>query len=170
MALALGADPEPAPVARPWLGRGLALALAAMTAVLLIPAWIADRDVARASANWTTDRQAAYDRLDRAQALAPLDVLPPTVEGVIAARSGDLRRAEAAFGEAAARDPQNWFPRFQLALLAGSRRDRAGAAARLREARARNPREPLVTEAIRQIRDGEPLTFAEVDDRLRRNR
>lgn len=168
--LALGADRDPPPVRRPWLGRGAALALAAVSAVLLIPAWIADRDVARASANWTADRQAAYDRLDRASSLAPLDVMPPTVEGVIAARSRDLPRAERAFREAAARDPQNWFPRFQLALLAGTRGDRAAAAASLREARARNPREPLIADAVRRLQENRPVTFAEVDEQLRRSR
>jgi hypothetical protein len=176
MALALGATPAAGPDvdAPPSSAHGSlplragALVLAAATAVLLIPAWIAERDVARASVNWTVDRQAAYDRLERAKSLAPLDVIPPTVEGVIAARSGDRRRAESAFREAAERDPENWWPRFELALLAAERRDRSAVAARLREAQARNPREPLVVEALDRNEDGRPMTFAEVDERIRR--
>ena len=169
IAVALGADGEARPAAAPpWAGRGVAVAFAALTAALVVPAWIADRDVERASANWTADREVAFDRLERAKSLAPLDVLPPTVEGIIAARSGDLTRAERAFAEAARRDPGNWFPRFQLALLAADRGNRPTSGARLREARARNPREPIVNEGIRRLREGKPLTFAEVDERLRR--
>lgn len=168
--MVLGSEGDPAPPTglASRIVRAGAVAAALVAAVLLVPAWIADRDVARASQSWTADPQAAYRRLERARDLAPLDVRPPIVEGVIARRAGDLDRAREAFLEAVRRDPRNWYPQFELALLATAQGDRKAAASRLGAARNRNPKEPLVLEAAERLRSDDPLTFEQVDERARR--
>lgn len=168
IAVALGDAPAARPLGAPV--RWAAVATGVVTVLLTAPAWIADRDIAQASVQWPSDPANAFKRLDRAHALDPLNVRPPTVEAIIAARRGDLDRAVDAFTRAADRDPHNWFPRYQLALLAAQRDQDAIAALHLYQAMDRNPREPQLREALASLRSGNALTFQQVDERLRRNR
>ena len=96
----------------------------------------------RANADVLSDRDA--------EALAELDGLggeagrrAAALRGYAYLGTGQLRRARAAFQDAARRDPNNWVLQrdYAIALLRGG--ERAKAQARMRRARALNPRMPL---------------------------
>jgi tetratricopeptide (TPR) repeat protein len=144
------------------------VAVLAAAALVVTPAmdWIAERDVAAAQAQWPTDRQAAFRRLDRAAGLDP-SARPKLVEGLIAAQIGDGARARSAFMAAHDREPQDWFALLNLGLLASAAGDRAEARLRFVAALARDPREPVVQAALRQVGKAHPLTFKQVVELLR---
>jgi hypothetical protein len=137
---------------------GVAVAMAAVAV-----AWAAERATDDAEAHWRAGPAAAFAELDRAGTLNPLSARPSLVEGIIAAERRDLARAREAFAQAAEREPQDWFSRFELGLtLSALGRDRA-ARRSLAAARARNPGDPLIREALRRLRSSRPLTFAEAN-------
>ena len=140
-----------------------AIALALLAIAVIVPSYIAARDVSWAATHWPAQRAAAYDRLERARALNPLGQRASLTEGIIAVRAGELDRAQRAFGLAARREPQDWFARFELGLLASARGDRGAARREFAAARARNPRDALVADALRRAGGRRPLTFAEAD-------
>jgi Flp pilus assembly protein TadD len=147
--------------------------VAAATSVVLgiavvAPAYIADRDVRQASDRWTTDPAAAFTRLDQAAALNPLDPRPVVVEGLIAARIGDLGRSQRALAEAGRRESHNWFIRFARGLVESARGDTRAAARQLRAARELNPREGLIDEALRRVNRPQPMGLGEARARLAR--
>ncbi|MBS1868209.1 MAG: O-antigen ligase family protein [Actinobacteria bacterium] len=137
----------------PW-GLAAALTLAALAA---IPVFAAATLTASGLAAAHRDPAAALADLRRAQSLDPLAVIPARAEGIVALEAHRQRRAAAAFERAAARDPSDWFSRFELGLLAAVRGERAAALRQLAGARARNPREALVRQAQRAVRAGRPV-------------
>jgi hypothetical protein len=148
-----------------------AIAAAAIATVLgvgavLLPEIVADRDIAVAEQTWRQDPAGAYVRLDRAAGLNPLSPDAGLAEGRIALVGGDLRRARGAFAEAARRAPASWYPRFALGLVATAAREPGTARLQLRAAHARNPREPLIADALRRVDGSAPLGFAEARRRL----
>lgn len=151
---------------RAWLRTAVGGAIALVCAGLVIPSYIAERDVAQAAAGWPSDPQAATARLERARTLNPLSTHPSLVEGVIAIRRGQVGAARTSLRRAAAREPRDWFARFELGLLAGVRGDRRTALAELQAARRRNPLDPLIAEAIARARANSPMGFREADAQL----
>ena len=149
-----------------------AAAGALLTFAVIVPSYIAARDVTWAATHWGADRAAAYARLDRARALNPLGQRASLTEGVIAVRAGEPGRARRALTRAARREPRDWFARFELGLLASARGDERDATRQLTVARARNPRDPLVAMALARARGPNPVSFAEADrvfaERVRR--
>jgi Flp pilus assembly protein TadD len=133
---------------------------------VLLPEIVADRDIAVAGQTWREDPASAGVRLDRAARLNPLSPDASLAEGSIAQARGDLRRARDAFAEAADRAPAAWYPRFALGLVASAARDRGEARRQLLAARARNPREPLIADALRRAGGTAPLGFDEAQRRL----
>ena len=103
---------------------------------------------------------------NRAATLNPLSPEPALIEGRIAQQRGDLRRARSAFAEAATRSPQAWYPRFALGLAASAGGDRGQAKRHLRAALGRNPRDPLLADALRRVEGADPLDFAEAQRRI----
>jgi hypothetical protein len=147
--------------------------LAAATFVVLgvavvAPAYIADRNIRQASEHWAADPAAAFDRLDQAAALNPLDPRALVTEGLIAARIGDLGRSQRALADASRREPHDWFIRFARGLVDSARGDVSAAALQLRAARTLNPREGLVSEALRRVNRPRPMDLREAQARLAR--
>lgn len=141
---------------------GGVIALAALGAVAVLADYVAQRDVRAASRGWPSDPAGAFERLDQARDLTP-SARPAIVEGVIAQRVGDPRRAEAAFAEAADREPDDWFARFQLGLARGAAGDRTGARRLFEEAARRNPKEPVIRAARAALARGGTFTVRDAE-------
>ena len=136
-----------------------ACAGALVCAAVVVPSYVADREVQAAAAHWPANPEAAFDRLERARALNPLSARAALVEGVIAVRLGRLRQAHSSFTRAAQREPHDWFARFELGLVEGARRDRAAALRYLLAAQRLNPLDPLVARAVDLARQGRTMSF-----------
>jgi len=135
---------------------------------IVVPTYIAARDVREASRRWPEDPAIALARLDRAATLNPLDVQAPLVEASIAVSTGDLGRAQRALADAAEREPGNWFVRFAQGLVASARDTPRAAAQHLRAAQGLNPREGLIDEALRRAGRARPMRLDEALARLAR--
>lgn len=173
-ALARQASTAPAAVAdaaRPARGRrplaaGLG-ALALLAAVLFALPWLAEREVAAASAGWPGDPARALARLDRAAQLDPLSSRPQLVAGVIALEMGRPREAQRRYARALARDDGDWFAFFGRGLAASASGHRAQARADYERARLLDPAEPLLREALARVDRRNPLTAREAFGTLR---
>jgi O-Antigen ligase len=152
------------PVLRAALG-----ALALLAAALFALPYAAEREIAAASSGWPADPARAFARLDRAARLDPLSPRPQLVAGVIALELGRPRLAEDRFGRALARDEGDWFARFGRALAASAQGERRRASADYARARALDPGEPLVREALARLGGRNPLTAQEAFGTLRRD-
>ena len=137
-------------------------------AAVVLPSYLADRDVRAAAAHWPADPERAFDRLERARGLNPFDARASLVEGVIAVRFGRLSRAQRAFERAAKREPRDWFAPFQLGLVAGARGDHGKALELLSAARRLNPRDPLIAQAELSARRGRTMSFQTAQTELKR--
>jgi hypothetical protein len=143
--------------------------LALLAALVLALPYLAEQDVAAAASGWEGDPARAFARLDRAADLNPLSARPDLVAGVIAL---ELRRSRAArehFSQALDRDSEDWFAWFGRGLAATALRDRERARADYRRARALDPAEPLLREALARLNGRDPLTAEEAFSRLRRD-
>ncbi|MGN6188755.1 MAG: O-antigen ligase family protein [Conexibacter sp.] len=163
----------PAPVERRLLATpALALgggALALLAALALALPYIAEREVAAAAGGWASDPARAFARLDRAADLNPLSARPQLVAGVIALQLDRPRAARARFSAALERDREDWFAWFGRGLAASALGKRPVARADYRQARALDPAESLVREALVRLNGRDPLSAAEAFDRLRRD-
>lgn len=136
-------------------------ALTAVIAAVFALPYIADRDVADASANWRKDPANAFSQLDRASDLNPLSSQAQLTAGVIGLQMNAPARAASAFAAAHERAPGDWFALLGEGLAESQRGDGAAAAAAYRLARARNPHEPLLATALKRVASGRPLTYGE---------
>ncbi|MBA3746561.1 MAG: O-antigen ligase family protein [Solirubrobacterales bacterium] len=150
-------SPSSARVSRPRIA-GVCVAGLVCVAVVL-PSYVADRDVQEAAARWPANPDAAFGRLERARDLNPLSARASLVEGVIAVRLNRLSQAHVSFTRAAQREPHDWFARFELGLVAGARRDRASAVRHLLVASRLNPRDELIAQALLLARRGRTMSF-----------
>jgi tetratricopeptide (TPR) repeat protein len=141
-------------------------ATALVAAVALAAPWLAERETRRAIDTWRTDPAAAYERLDRAASLNPLATRPHTVAGTIAASRGDLDRAQSAFEDALAVEPDNAYAALELGAIAAQRGDRRRALDLLRRARRAQPRDPPTAYAYDRTVAGKALTLAAVNSRI----
>jgi hypothetical protein len=150
MFLGLAGSPSKRP-SRPSKGQTLIAIAVASAGLLLIPPWLAARQVDRASSIWRADPSLAYRLLRQAARLNPASEQPLVVQGTIAAERRQSALMETSFRAAIVRDSHNWFSQAQLALvLAHSDRWRLASAAAKR-AEHLNPREPLVHEVAAGI-------------------
>jgi len=99
------------------LGRRLIVAGAAILALSVLPPYLSESYVNQAYDTWTTDLDGAFEDLDRARALNPLDEDPLLAEGGIARAAGDEARAIDAFERAARKRPEEWAIHYFLAAL-----------------------------------------------------
>ena len=152
-------------------GGGAALVGAAvlLAALALALPYLAERDVARAGETWRAAPSAAFDRLDRARDLNPLSARPDLTAGAIALELGEPAIARRRFAAALEREQRNWFAAFARGLAASQLGERAAARADFLRARALDPREPLVLEALERVRGARPLTAAEAFGSVRQN-
>ncbi|HSC90993.1 MAG TPA: O-antigen ligase family protein [Gaiellaceae bacterium] len=152
---ATSADPAPAPTLprrTTLVVTTLAVVLAGATAVSLGLRWLSESFQEAAKRTWVAHPERAYSRLDAAARLDPLSAEPLLLEGSIALKRGDRARARDALDEARAREPRNWYVRFQLGVLAASGGDFATASRHLLAARRLNPRDPIAALAERLVR------------------
>jgi tetratricopeptide (TPR) repeat protein len=148
------------------VGGGVAALLAALA--LALP-YLAEQEVAAAASGWPRDPARAFRQLDRAAELNPLSARPDLVAGVIALELRRSRTAQTHFSQALGRDDQDWFAWFGRGLAASALGDRADARAAYRRARALDPAEPLLREALVRLNGRGPLTAQEAFARLRRD-
>lgn len=154
---------EPGPQARA-LGARARIAVAAPGALLvcvaafwLTTAFLAERNADLGVQAFAGDRELALERFARARDLNPFGARAPLLEGLTAAGSGQLQRARSSLAEAASRSPRDWLVRFELGLLPNQPDSRS----HLQAARRLNPKEPLITEAIRRLGSDRPMTQAD---------
>jgi tetratricopeptide (TPR) repeat protein len=154
--------PAPAPpTGRRAIAQGAALAcLAVVALVSLVPPWLSARYVEQAL---TLPPAAALERLDRARSLNPLTDQPDVLGALIAAGSGDERRARQLYVRALSRNPTNWFAELELAMLDGNRGRWASATAHIRRADELDPGETLVDFVFRHIRQREHTDRTDVE-------
>jgi O-Antigen ligase/Tetratricopeptide repeat len=117
---------------------------------------LAALELERAVRAWP-DSEQTFSRLERAHRLNPLSERADVVAGTLAWESGQLHRAERAFGRALERNPDDWYAQLQLALLARAEGRGAEALARAQRVRSLNPRESyaeLVTDLERHALRG----------------
>lgn len=170
MASARGTAPDELPVTRARAPlRGGCAALAIVAAAALALPWVAEREIARATDVWRANPGDALDRLARARDLNPLSARPDTFAGVLALELGEPATADRRLAAALERDPDNWFPAFARGLALSELGDATAARAAFRRARALDPREPLLREALRRLGTDEPLTSAEAFGSVRQN-
>ncbi|HEX5146885.1 MAG TPA: O-antigen ligase family protein [Conexibacter sp.] len=152
------------------VGASVALgALALAAAVALALPYLAEREVAAAGAGWPDDPAGAFRQLHRAAQLNPLSSRPQLVAGVIALELGRSEAAQGYFREALGRDGGNWFGYFGEGLAASALGQVSRARARYARARAMDPLEPLVQQALARVSGRDPLTAQEAFGTLRRD-
>jgi Flp pilus assembly protein TadD len=98
-----------------------------------------------------------------------LSARPELVAGVIALELGRSALAERRFAQALERDDDDWFAWFGRGLAASAMGTRARARQDYRRARALDPAEPLVREALERLNGDDHLTAEEAFARLRRD-
>ena len=101
---------------------------------------LAALELERAVRAWP-DSEQTFAGLERARRLNPLSERADVVAGTLAEQSGQLDRAQRAFGRALERNPDDWYAHLQLAVLARAEGSGPEALARLRRVRSLNPRE-----------------------------
>lgn len=139
-----------------------AAVVAAAGIVVVGGSWVASRDIRLAARGWPADPPAAFERLEQAAALTP-GARPQLIEATIALRLGDRERGRRALEVAADREPGDWYAPFQLGLLRAEDGDRPGARRLLADAAGRNPKDPVLQEARREIARGRPFTWRDAE-------
>jgi tetratricopeptide (TPR) repeat protein len=130
-----------------WAALGVAGALACLA--LALP-WLSATYQDAGVGLWRSRPELAYDRLETAGRLNPLDAEPFLLEGSIALRRGETRAARRSLERAVGREPKNWYAHLQLALLAGSLGRYGEADGHLERAAALNPKDPVL-ETVRGL-------------------
>ena len=138
----------------------VALLAAAVLAALAIP-FAAAREVQKAIAVWPDRPALAYGELRSASSLMPFDAQIDLVGGAIGLNLAEPATARHWFEEAERRNSQEWLAPFALGLLESELGRSAQARVQLLRARALNPREPVVGEALARVDGAHPLTFAQ---------
>ncbi len=151
------------PPADPERGRSgrwpvVATAVAAVAAlVLLVPAYLSLRFVSHAEDTWESEPAAAYADLNRAADLNPLSSEPKLKAGEIALLRGELKRARDEM-EAAISLEDNWYPHFELAIIASQNDEPKLALAELKTAKRMDPYDELEKYSLYTLEEGKKLT------------
>jgi hypothetical protein len=174
LACASGGDEEaPSSSAMPARRRVAVASVAAvatlLAAIALALPYVAEREVARATASWREEPGPALARLERARDLNALSAQPDIAAGVIATELDRPALARRRLTAAVGREPENWFALFVRGLAASAMGDRAAARSDFLRARTLNPRDPLVAEALERVARRRPLTAAEAFRAVRQN-
>jgi hypothetical protein len=139
---------------------------ALVLAASFLPPWLAAHEVQSAAASWREDPPAALAQLHRASRLNPLSELPDLYAGAIASQLGDRQVMGAAFRSALRRNPESWYAALELGALAGVEGDRRTAVRYLTRALRLDPLDYLGAQVLQHVREGDPLTLAQIDKRL----
>jgi tetratricopeptide (TPR) repeat protein len=154
----MGDRPAPGLRRRPRTGT-LAFAFACVLMALALAAslaapWLSQLEVESAARIWTKAPQTAYERLHDAARLNPLSDEAYLVAGSIALRYGELARADRQFVLALGRSPDDAYATLERGAIASGKGERAAALRLLERARALDPRDGLVQQALRIVRKG----------------
>ena len=172
MGLALAAPDRTAAAAPPRrLGTPVAAGLVAVGLIACVglgASWLAELEIERASKDWPSDPQAAFDRLDRAESLNPLSAKAQLTGGTIAGRLGRSQDAADWFERALEREPENSYALLELGVVEAEIGRRARAEELLAQAVANNPRDQVTRRALRALRRGRPLTLRAVNQAILR--
>lgn len=135
-----------------------ATAAAAVAAlVLLVPAYLSLRYVTHAEEIWPSEPAAAYSALDRAGELNPLSAEPHLKAGEIALLRGELKRARQEMEEAISLE-DNWYPHFELAIIASENGEQKVAIAQMKTAKRMDPLDELEVYSLYYLEEGHVLT------------
>ncbi|MFZ1878702.1 MAG: O-antigen ligase family protein [Gaiellaceae bacterium] len=138
------------------------VAACALAVSFALPA-LSDAYVNAASASWRANPGRAFSLLRRAAWLNPLAGDPYVIEGAIATRVGDSRRAVHAYDLAAKREPRNWYAKLEFALLSERLGNHRTATQAMSEAQRLNPRDPVVLYAAAMLRSGHSVDTSVID-------
>jgi tetratricopeptide (TPR) repeat protein len=165
-------DDDADSVTAPPLRRPSIAVLAPVTAVLVLAAvalfglWGADHEVKAAAKTYAKTPNAAYERLDRARTLDPFSDRADSLAGSIAGRLGDLGRADAGFGRALSRVPEDQYATLERGVIASAAGRRRESQRLLTRAAELAPRDPITREALEIVRSGGTLDLAAVNRRI----
>jgi hypothetical protein len=143
-----------------------AVGVAAVVAIVL--PWLSLREMRTARALADTDAPAAIAALDRASSLNPLDPLPASLTGFIHLQDGRPAAASAAFRRSL-RIEDGWLGHFELALIAASQGDTAGARRELAATRRLDREEEIVDRFAEMLATGEPVDPVAVNRRAQQD-
>jgi tetratricopeptide (TPR) repeat protein len=141
-------------------------AVLVLAAVALFGLWGSDHEVKAAAKTYVKTPNAAYERLDRARTLDPFSDRADSLAGSIAGRLGDLPRADAAFGRALARVPDDQYATLERGVIASATGRPAEAQRLLARAAQLAPRDATTREALKVVRSGGTLDLAAVNQRI----
>jgi O-antigen ligase len=153
------------PGRRTWPARALALAtvpLALAAVASLVAPWLSQLEVQSAARIWTKAPASAYSRLREAARLDPLSDEAYVVAGNIALRYGELARADRQFALALERTPGDAYATLARGAIASQRGERPRALRLLERAQQLDPREEIVREALRLVREGQAIDTQEL--------
>ncbi len=140
--------------------------VAVLLALPFASLWMAADAQTRAAEGFRERPQASYRLLDRAAALNPFSAAPSTLHGSIALRLGDLPRADAAFGRALGRVPDDQYATLERGAVASARGDATRARPLLERALELAPRDRLARDALQVVREGGTVDVAELNRRI----
>jgi tetratricopeptide (TPR) repeat protein len=140
----------------PWsmVATGVA-AVAAL--ILLAPAYLSVRYAAHAEKIWPTEPAAAYAAFDRAGDLNPLSGEPHLKAGEIALVRGERERARHEMEKAISLE-DDWYPHFELAIIASENGERKLAIAEMKFAKRMDPLDELEKYSLYYLEEGHTLT------------
>jgi tetratricopeptide (TPR) repeat protein len=130
--------------------------------------WLADRYEGQAARIWPVRSGLAFDKLDAASALNPLDPRPKVVAGSIALRLQRPRLAERYFREAIDRDPHAAVSYLELGAITLNDGRRGEGLRLLARAAALQPHEEVTARTLRRARRGRRIDIARMNESLRR--
>jgi O-antigen ligase len=179
LALAASARPAAEPSAaqatartarRPRMAGPVAAGLVAFLLALSVTGpWLSAREVEGAAQSWREDPDAAFSALDRAGALNPLSTVPAATAGTIALRLGREDAAATEFRDVLRRDPEDAYAALELGLIAASRGREREAVRLLSRSLEQNPRDELVRGVLEDVRAGQRVDPARVNDEIARD-
>ncbi|MBJ7520639.1 MAG: O-antigen ligase family protein [Solirubrobacteraceae bacterium] len=167
LALSLVPAREPVRGAR-WgtAGAGLVLVLAAVAGLSYWAPWASEREAAEAGRTWPADPRGAFERVDRAARLNPLEAGPYLTGGTIAVRRGTLGIADRYFAAALVRHPDSAYATLQRGAIASARGDDVRAVVLLRRAVLLDRRDEVAAAALRTAERGETVDLGQLGAEL----
>jgi tetratricopeptide (TPR) repeat protein len=166
MAAARGLDAQPArerPLLASWPAFVGAIACVLAIGVLVVPNWLSDKELRRATEIASVNPDGALKDLDRAASLNPLSPLPEKAAGIIEIRRGDSAAAKRHFLEAFDRDPHDSGLFLYLGAIASEAGHQREAIRLAAEARRLAPTDDVAYNFLRRLRDHERLTPRQID-------
>jgi hypothetical protein len=144
----------------------LLIALGVAAALSFAAPWLAEVQQDRAIGAWRTDPSSAFDTLDSAASLNPLNATPKLLAGSIALRLGRKADSQRYFREAIERDPGDAYAHLELGGLLAQAGRRGAALATLERAAKLDPRDDLTAGVLRRVRRGKPVDLTAVNRQL----